>query len=149
MLKTWSKFVFNPLFLFSENQQNLVLPLHKWLLLSSCWLRILENQSGNGRTLSHYTGECSEQSLLIQIMVLKCMFLCATWQSISTAGETLRTKLENGIIFTLGRYGESCKESSILKQMADKCEKWCNSGMPHPTYVCVLCGCSGWHMWHW
>ena len=39
---------------------------------------IVEKWSLNGRTLSHYTGGSSAQSLLIHVMVLKYMSLCAT-----------------------------------------------------------------------
>ena len=58
---------------------------------------ILGRWSWNGRTLCHYNMQYSVHSLLIHVMVLKCISLCATWQSTSTTGETPMTKLENGL----------------------------------------------------
>ena len=70
-------------------------------------------------------GETAKR-LLIHIMVLRCMFLCSTWQKTSTTGETLLSRLENGLerkgiiyISLLDDVGVSERLLKI-KQMANK-----------------------------
>ena len=75
----------------------------KWVLLSSGTelFKLEQLYLEDGLEMEGHSAitlrEDSAPSILTHIMVLKYMSLCAPWQTTSTAGGTLMTRLENGL----------------------------------------------------